>query len=510
MKAGFSALPATLCVLLATQFGVQPCEAFIEQLLQEALNGGGGEGGGMHFQFGGGGGGFHQIMGGGGRRKQPQEAKFPDGIEERIDKSFNWLKGTEWYWNRWSEVKFHKDGTFETRTQSCMNTGSCKWAAYNHQGENKIFIMWGSDGLHTMRIDGDFPTDQEPETLRNIELVGHRALDNKEPSRRKEKCNALFEKIFDHEAFKDAEDLYDVLGVEDSAEMNEIKKAFRKLSLKYHPDKNQGKEAIVKKFQDINRAYEVLGDSAKRAAYDCCGMEGVKGELPKGKDMQLTIPTTLEELYSGRIRTEHIRRRIICRGCDKDPNNPKCRGCGKCPNEIKMVNQMVGPGMFIQQQQEVPSKHRCKIDNTPLRVEIERGMRNEDTVEFKHMAEQTPGKLPGDVICVLECKKHDKFSRQGNNLHMDIKITLKEALLGFERTIYHLDGHTVELSTTTPTSPFQVFQIKEEGMPFRDDNTQYGHLYVKAEVVMPTRLTSAQKSLVEELFKNERKQKEEL
>ncbi|CAD7923425.1 unnamed protein product [Amoebophrya sp. A120] len=500
-------------LLLTTLASVDDAHAFIEDILNQAF-GGGGEGfhqfhmgGGQQIHFGG-----HPGMG---RRQRPQETKFPAGIEEKIAKEFNWMKGTEWYWNRWGNVKFNKDGSFEAPTQSCMMPGQCRWAAYEHQGAQKIFIMWGGDGLHTMRVHGDMPKTQDPDALMSIELVGHRALDNREPSSRKERASAVFDKVFDHSAFKDSQDLYELLGLHEKHERGEeispaeIKKAYRKLSLAYHPDKNSDPN-IIAMYQEMTAAYEVLSDPAKRARYDCCGMEGVKEQMPSGKDFQLTKPVTLEELYTGAKRTDHHRRRVICRVCRNDPNHPNCMSCNRCPNEVKMVQQQIGPGMVIQQQQEVPSKDRCQQDVAYLHTEIERGMRDGDRITFPHMAEQSPGQLPGDVILILQQRPHNRFERKGNNLHISTKISLKEAMLGFKRKISHLDGHTVNFETSDTTQPFQVFKIKGEGMPHKDDPTQFGNLFVKVEVEMPKRLTSNQKQLAQQLFANDKPTREEL
>ena len=106
-------------------------------------------------------------------------------------------------------------------------------------------------------------------------------------------------------------------------------------------------------YQEMTAAYEVLSDDEKRARYDCCGMEGVKGEMPTGESMALAKSVTLEELYSGKERVDHVSRRVICRVCRSDPSNPKCAQCGQCPPEIKMVQSQIGPGMIIQQQKQV-------------------------------------------------------------------------------------------------------------------------------------------------------------
>jgi len=136
-------------------------------------------------------------------------------------------------------------------------------------------------------------------------------------------------------------------------------------------------------------------------------------------------------------------------------------------------------------------------------------MKDGDKINFAHMAEQTPGQLPGDVNVKLSQRDHKRFKRSNNDLHMTMKISLKEALLGFEREIQHLDGHTVELKHSKPTQPFQTFRIDGEGMPHKDDPSQYGNLFVKAEVVMPGQLTSDQKALIQKVFP-EKMHKEEL
>jgi len=242
-------------------------------------------------------------------------------------------------------------------------------------------------------------------------------------------------------------------------------------------------------------------------------MEGVKGEMQSGNDQKMTVPVTLEELYTGVNRVDHVRRRVICRMCRIDESHEKCRSCGRCPNEVKMVNRQIGPGMVVQQQQEVKSKERCTQEVAKLQTEIERGMRDGDTITFPHMAEQNPGVLPGDVVLTLEQKKHSKFRRKANDLYIDkMQISLREALLGFSRKIEHLDDHYVEFSNDKITAPGQLFKIAGEGMPHKDDPTQFGSLYLKAEIQMPKgKLTSEQAELVDKLFpKQKHSLKEEL
>merc|ERR1712218_356266 len=125
--------------------------------------------------------------------------------------------------------------------------------------------------------------------------------------------------------------------------------------------------------------------------------------------------------------------------------------------------------MFMQQQEEVQSKEKCKHEHTLLDAQVEKGMRDGETLNFPRMAEQRPGMIPGSVIMTLKASKHPKFDRRGDDLHMNMKVSLREALLGWTQSIRHLDGHTIELDTTSVTKPFQVIKVQGEGMPLRDD-----------------------------------------
>lgn len=218
-----------------------------------------------------------------------------------------------------------------------------------------------------------------------------------------------------------------------------------------------------------------------------------KGEVEKGEDVNVKLDVSLSELYNGGVHKAQLDRRIVCRGCRVKPDSPKCRGCTRCPNEVRLVNRQVGMGMFIQQQEEVQSKEKCKREDTVIDVHIEKGMKDGESLTFPRMAEQRPGMLPGSVVFALKTSKHPKFERKGDDLHMKMKVTLREALLGWRQTIRHMDGHTIEIGTESVTRPFQIIKVKGEGMPLRDDPATFGDLYIRVEVEFPTALTSAQK-----------------
>lgn len=432
----------------------------------------------------GGGGQFHFEMGGG--RRAPEPVQWPSGVSDEVSKTMSWLKGTEWQWNNDGfTLKLTRDQEIDAPIQQC-NQG-CKWTAEN----GKLYLFIGSAGIFELNAPDGKPSRLEGQRLKGFSRRNSR-----------EKLTLTFHRIFDHEAVDLDKDLYQVLGIPEDADEATIKKVYRKLSIQYHPDKSPD-EASKAKFAEIRDAYEVLNDPDKKILYDTGGMASVK-EAEKGKvestgDMHSEIQVNLEDLYLGSQFQATVKRGIVCRGCRKNPSSPNCKGCGRCKNQIKVVQVQMGP-FLTQQQQEVPSKEKCKQVDAPLEVHIEKGMTSGDTVTFPRMAEERPGMLPGSVILKLKAKKHPKFQRNGNDLHTELTISLREFLLGWSRTITHLDGHTVEVKQTDVTKHLQVVRMRGEGMPLRDDPASFGDLHVKVSVEFPKTLTAAQKDAIAQVF----------
>merc|ERR1719436_2127315 len=135
-------------------------------------------------------------------------------------------------------------------------------------------------------------------------MEGHRTKDNGP-------CEAEFVRVFDHEAAELNKDLYEILGLADDADEGEIKKVYRKLSIKYHPDKNPDEES-KRKFAEIRDAYEILNDPDKKILYDTGGMEAVKNhekqQVEKGNDVNMRLDVRLEDLYNSGVQKAHIDR----------------------------------------------------------------------------------------------------------------------------------------------------------------------------------------------------------
>lgn len=429
---------------------------------------------------------FGQMQG---MQMQQNQPEWPNGVSDEINKKFSWVKGTTWHWDNWREVQFQQDGTFDAPTRTCQHK-QCKWTAT----DDKIYVWWGQDGLHVMKTNDD-------EAKEGARMQGKRKGD-------KNKINAKFVRIHDTKAILLEKDLYETLGVDVDCDAADIKKSYRKLSIKYHPDKCTDEEC-ARQFEFVRDAYEILSDGQKKILYDTGGRQAVedaeKGQIQKGKDVQVEISVTLRDLYIGNTVETSLQRRVVCVGCDQAryKNTDRCRKCSSCPSETKTVMKQMGPGMFMQQQVNVPSNHKCKNENTAIEATIEKGMDNGHTIKYPMMAEQRPGIVPGDVIFAVKTKPHSTFERKGKNLWMTIHLTVKEALLGFKRSIKHLDGHTVKIQREGVTRPEFVMKVDDEGMPVHNTPAEYGALFCKFVVDYPRTLTKAQQKLVSQVFPDE-------
>ncbi|KAA8543042.1 hypothetical protein F0562_021463 [Nyssa sinensis] len=315
---------------------------------------------------------------------------------------------------------------------------------------------------------------------------------------------------------------YDILQVPRGAPDEQIKRAYRKLALKYHPDKNQGNDEANKKFAEINNAYEVLSDSNKRSIYDRYGEEGLKqhaasggggggmnmqdifrsffGEdqmeeeekIVKGDDVIVELEATLEDLYMGGSLKVWREKNIL----KPAPGKRRCN----CRNEV--YHKQIGPGMFQQMTEQVCEQCpnvKYEREGYFVTVDIEKGMQDGQEVVFYEDGEPIIDGEAGDLRFGIRTAPHDRFRREGNDLHTTLTITLVQALVGFEKTIKHLDDHLVDISSKGITKPKEVRKFKGEGMPLHF-STKKGDLYVTFEVLFPTSLTKDQKTKIEAIL----------
>lgn len=135
-------------------------------------------------------------------------------------------------------------------------------------------------------------------------------------------------------------------------------------------------------------------------------------------------------------------------------------------------------------------------------IEVQKGVANGDTILFEKEGEQVPDLTRGDLIFTIRQKPNSRFKRVGNNLFIDLQITLAESLFGFKRTIKHLDDHKFEVKSSEDEiiQPDQWIIVKEKGMPHKDDPQTYGDLHIKMKVKMPSKLTQSQIEQIKEVF----------
>lgn len=306
--------------------------------------------------------------------------------------------------------------------------------------------------------------------------------------------------------------LYEVLGLEKTCTQGEIKKAFRNLARKNHPDKG-GDENVFKK---MNAAYEVLSDEESRAKYDKYGLEGLeegggggghddifsmffgggrrgrKQGPRKGEDVVHPLKVSLEDLYKGKtVKLAVNRQKIIGEAT-------KCSSCNGQGAVLKVVQ--LGPGMLQQIQQRCPACNgqcynmKTKKERKVLEVLIERGMTHHTKIPFRGEADEKPNMDAGDVIFVIEEKDHETYTRKGSDLLYKKSITLRDALCGFDFMLEQLDGRMLHIVSkpgeiikclgSDGTRPF-VKVVDNEGMPTRSNPYVKGKLYVLFSVEFP-------------------------
>ncbi|XP_059140032.1 dnaJ homolog subfamily A member 1-like [Physella acuta] len=327
---------------------------------------------------------------------------------------------------------------------------------------------------------------------------------------------------------------YDILEVKPNATDAELKKAYRKLALKYHPDKNPD---AGDKFKQISMAYEVLSDPKRREIYDKGGEEAIKGGAGgggfdfhspmdifdiffggggrrgaqrgprKGKDVIHQLKVPLEDLYQGATRKLALQKNVICSKCEgrggKEGSVQKCTNCRGTGMQVRI--QQLGPGMVQQIQsvcgecrgegEVIDPKHRCKNCNGKkivkerkiLEVHIDKGMRDNQQIRFSGEGDQEPDLEPGDIVIVLDEQENSTFKRRGNDLIMTMHIELVEALCGFQKTIQTMDARTLVI-TSLPGEVIKNEAVKcvmGEGMPVYRDPFEKGRLIIQFLVNFP-------------------------
>jgi molecular chaperone DnaJ len=352
------------------------------------------------------------------------------------------------------------------------------------------------------------------------------------------------------------QDYYEILGITKSATPIEIKKAYRKMAIKYHPDKNPGDKAAEENFKKAAEAYEVLSDENKKARYDQYGhaafegghggggfggggmnMEDIFSQFGdifggggfgggfggfgggsrgrarvKGSNLRIRVKLTLEEIANGVEKKVKVRRKIMAQGA----TYKTCTNCNGSGQVMRITNTILG------RMQSASTCPTCQgageiLDKKPKNADESGLIQHEETVSIKIPAGVTEGvqlkvngkgnaapgnnAIDGDLIVVIEEIQHETLKREGTNLHYDLYINFSEAVLGESKNIDTVSGK-VKIKIEPGTQSGKILRLRGKGLP-SIDHYGNGDLLVHVNVWTPQSLSKEQKTFFESMKNDE-------
>lgn len=353
------------------------------------------------------------------------------------------------------------------------------------------------------------------------------------------------------------QDYYQILGISKSASANDIKTAYRKLAMQYHPDRNPGDKEAEKNFKQATEAYEVLKDDQKRAAYDQYGHSAFeqgggnhggqngfgqggfndfsdifssfgdifgdfggggarkkRSSAIRGSDIRYNLDITLEEAFAGINKKISFAVATSCESCGGSgaEGNSKPETCGTCSGSGKIRAQQ---GFFIVERTCTTCagtgqiiKNKCKSCNGHGRVEKEKtlsvkipgGVEDGNRIRLAGEGEAgARGGQAGDLYVFISIKNHKFFDRKGDDIYSEVPIKITTAALGGSVEIPTIDGTIAKLSIPEGTATNDQFRLKSKGMPVLNSGGRRGDMYVRIFVETPKKLSAEQKALFEQL-----------
>jgi molecular chaperone DnaJ len=342
------------------------------------------------------------------------------------------------------------------------------------------------------------------------------------------------------------QDFYELLGVSKGAGAEDLKRAYRKLAMQWHPDRNPGDKAAEQKFKDINEAYDVLKDDQKRAAYDRFGhaafengrgagpgdfgfasgfadifdemfgdfMGGRRGQqsATRGNDLRYNMEITLEEAFKGKQASVRVPTLIACESCtgtgaeagSKPVTCPTCHGHGRVRAQQgfftieRTCPSCHGGGRVIENPCRVCSgQGRVRREKT-LAVSIPAGVEDGNRIRLSGEGEAgVRGGASGDLYIFLSVRPHRFFQRDGANIQCRVPIEMATAALGGTIEVPAIDGTRAKLTIPAGTQTGRQFRIKGKGMSVLRSPSR-GDMYIEATVETPVNLTKRQQELLRE------------
>jgi molecular chaperone DnaJ len=340
-------------------------------------------------------------------------------------------------------------------------------------------------------------------------------------------------------------DYYEVLGVPRNASDQEVKSAYRKLALKYHPDRNSGDKEAEERFKEAAEAYSVLGDPGKRQRYDAYGHAGVsgagagfdptvfadfgdilgdlfgfgdlfgrrRGGPRRGSDLRYNLELSFDEAVFGTETHIQIPRSELCSTCQgsgsapgtKPSECPSCGGAGQVTFQqgffsvARTCGRCRGSGRIITSQcRDCAGQGRVAVERK-LQIRIPAGVDTGSQLRIAGEGEAgSAGAPPGDLYVVLRVQEHPFFKRDGSALVCEVPISLTQAALGAQIEVPTADGGQTRLTVPEGTQGGASFRIRGQGVPHLGSKGR-GDLHVLIRVVVPTKLSSEQRKLLEQL-----------
>lgn len=343
------------------------------------------------------------------------------------------------------------------------------------------------------------------------------------------------------------QDPYQVLGVSRNASADEIKKAYRKLAIKYHPDKNPGDKAAEDHFKEAANAYETLGDPEKRARYDRFGHAGASGgggfhgggmnmedifsqfgdifgggfaggsfggfgggqqrRTVKGSNLRVRLKLTLEEIAEGVEKQLKLQKLVRAKGTEY-ATCPTCKGMGQVHRvQNTFLGQMQtvatcpacgGLGQTISKRGAGSDANGLAREESLVSVKIPAGVEEGMQLNLSGLGNEAPaGGIPGDLLVVIEEEDHPDLKRDGNNLHYEAFITMVDAALGTTVEVPLVTGKA-KLKIDPGTQCNHVLRLKGKGLPSVNRHGQ-GDLFVHVMVWTPTELNKDERKALEKL-----------
>ncbi|KAF8786084.1 dnaJ homolog subfamily B member 4-like [Argiope bruennichi] len=297
---------------------------------------------------------------------------------------------------------------------------------------------------------------------------------------------------------------YDVLGVPESATDDDIRKAYKKMALKYHPDKNKSPEAETK-FKAVSEAYETLGDKNKRCRYDKFGDNPVQFDKSNKQDSPFFFSHSpgffqffggAHDPFSNMTHFNEFGNNPFHRSnsarCHSSRPKPRKQPLKQDPPVIhdlyvSLEDVLIGctKKMKIERNVLNPDRITTRRENKILTINVKPGWKAGTKITFKEEGDQNPNSIPSDIIFIIKDKIHELFERDGSDIRYKCTISLKQALCGANLLLPSLTGESIPLSINEVIHPGMEYTISGQGLPFPKDNCRRGNMVVTFQVQFP-------------------------